>query len=143
MISTFRGQYSFLSNFYPCKIVDKNGAVWPSSEHAYQAMKSNDPQVREFIRTHPLKGLKAAARRIQIRPDWGQIKISIMTKILNHKFAIEELRQLLLSTGTEELKEGNYWHDNFWGSCTCNQCGDQGQNQLGRILMDIRANISE
>jgi predicted NAD-dependent protein-ADP-ribosyltransferase YbiA (DUF1768 family) len=39
----------------------------------------------------------------------------------------------------EELIEGNYWHDNCWGSCTCIKCADRPkQNALGKILMLVR-----
>ena len=50
-----------------------------------------------------------------------------------------ELLQKLIDTGDEELVEGNTWHDNFWGNCTCEKCRDiPGENHLGKILMDIR-----
>ena len=35
----FSGEYEFLSNFYPCRIV-YNGITYPSVEHAYQDRKS-------------------------------------------------------------------------------------------------------
>ena len=42
-------------------------------------------------------------------------------------------------TGLEEIVEGNYWHDNYWGNCTCDKCKNiEGQNKLGKILMKIR-----
>lgn len=38
-----------------------------------------------------------------------------------------------------EIVEGNYWHDNYWGNCTCDKCKNiEGQNKLGKILMKIR-----
>ena len=48
-IERFIGEYEFLSNFYPCRIVylDK---VWPSAEHLYQAIKTKDNLEREEIR---------------------------------------------------------------------------------------------
>jgi hypothetical protein len=49
---------------------------------------------------------------------------------------------MLLSTGDMELTESNWWHDNFWGVCTCNKCKD-GENNLGKILMDIRLNLKQ
>jgi predicted NAD-dependent protein-ADP-ribosyltransferase YbiA (DUF1768 family) len=50
---------------------------------------------------------------------------------------------MLLSTGDMELTEGNWWHDNFYGSCSCVKCGGKGQNNLGKILMDVRLNLKQ
>ena len=41
------------------------------------------------------------------------------------------------------LIEGNHWHDNRWGDCTCERCSaKEGQNWLGKILMEIRDSAS-
>ena len=61
-----------------------------------------------------------------------------MEELLRIKFSDEFLKQQLLSTG-EELIEGNYWHDNFWVSCSCEKCGNRGQNNLGKLLMKLRS----
>ena len=45
---------------------------------------------------------------------------------------------MLLATGGEELIEGNWWHDNFFGVCTCGPCDGKGKNNLGKILMRVR-----
>ena len=42
----------------------------------------------------------------------------------------------LLDTGDTELIEGNNWHDTFWGVCK-----GKGQNNLGKILMEVRKDI--
>ena len=61
------------------------------------------------------------------------------------KFTMNEsLKERLLATGDEELVEGNEWHDNYWGNCTCDNCKDiPGRNQLGKTLMKVRADIRE
>ena len=50
----------------------------------------------------------------------------------------EELAGLLLSTGNAELIEGNWWNDTFWGICR-----GKGENHLGKILMNIRNQLTE
>ena len=55
---------------------------------------------------------------------------------LRKKFADPELRNLLLATGDEELIEGNYWGDTYWGVCN-----GVGQNKLGKLLMQVREEI--
>ena len=60
---------------------------------------------------------------------------------LTEKFKDPDLKRMLIETGDEELIEGNNWHDNFFGSCYCDRCGNKGENNLGKILMKIRNNI--
>ena len=65
-----------------------------------------------------------------------------MNKLVNMKFSNDiKLLQMLLDTKDEFIVEGNTWHDNFWGSCYCDRCGNQGRNVLGKILMLVRDNL--
>ena len=62
-----------------------------------------------------------------------------MKDILIAKFSVPELREKLKATGDATLIEGNHWHDNRWGKCTCEKCqSKEAQNWLGKILMEIR-----
>jgi len=56
-----------------------------------------------------------------------------MLHVIRAKFSDPELQDMLLATGQQELEEGNWWGDDFWGKCTKN-----GQNKLGIILMLVR-----
>jgi len=64
--------------------------------------------------------------------------------IVKLKFAQNpDLRKKLLATGTEELVEGNTWHDNYWGDCSCPECKNiKGRNQLGITLMRVRKEMT-
>ena len=65
-----------------------------------------------------------------------------MEEILIEKFKDQELKELLANTDNAYLEETNYWHDNFWGNCTCDDCQHiGGRNHLGEILMRIRSKI--
>lgn len=153
MINRFDGRYSFLSNFYPCEI-EYQGIKYPSVEHYYVAMKCNNDQMidgvyytrgdfRELISRISTAGkAKILGRKIKLRSDWDEKKLEVMKWGLNQKFKSDELQQLLLSTGNEEIIEGNWWHDNFFGSCTCAKCGDRGNNHLGKLLMMIRSELN-
>lgn len=67
-----------------------------------------------------------------------------MEECLRSKFADPVLKQKLLATGDEELVEGNYWHDNTYGNCSCERCKDIiGRNMLGNILMKLRTEFME
>lgn len=138
----FADKFYFLSNFYPCKI-PYDGVIYESAEHAYQAQKTANLEDRERIRNSKLAWqAKKIARTVTLSPNWEQQKRTVMANVLLQKFVLNpELRQQLLETERLELIEHNYWHDNFWGSCVCERCGDRGQNVLGKMLMVIREGL--
>ena len=132
-ITSFTGEYRFLSNFFPA-VVTLDGETYPSVEHAYQAAKTTSPIAREAIRTCPKPGqAKRNGRMVQLRPDWEEIKLDVMRDLLWQKFQHYDLREQLLATGDRRLIEGNHWNDTFWGVCR-----GVGQNWLGVLLMEIR-----
>ena len=63
------------------------------------------------------------------------MKLQLMERLLLKKFDDNhpQLQQMLLATGEEELVEGNYWGDVYWGVCN-----GVGENHLGKLLMKIR-----
>lgn len=134
MITEFKDEYSFLSNFYPCK-VRSNCIDYLCSEAAYQAEKSTNPKVRqEFITLNGAQS-KKHGKQIRIRLNWEDIKVDCMYWIVRAKFEQNpELAAKLLGTGSEEIVEGNAWHDTFWGQCPIGT----GENHLGKILMRVR-----
>lgn len=139
MISSFIRYYRFLSNFYLHDIVFDN-KVWMSSEHLYQALKTDDPFLRERIRncSTPAKA-KHLGSLVKLRYNWDNIKVGVMLKVLKIKFSDDELLSRLKGTYPHKLLEGNCWHDNFWGNCYCVKCSSiMGTNYLGKLLMKIR-----
>jgi len=138
-ITSFRGEYRFLSNFWPCT-VKYCGEVYLSVEHAYQAAKSVDAEVHTTIRRLSTPGAaKRAGRAIEIRSDWLDVRLDIMEQLVRDKFhRDDELRLRLLATEDATLVEGNNWGDRFWGQCPIGV----GQNHLGRILMRVRKNLN-
>lgn len=142
-IDSFRGKFRFLSNFYPCAITF-GGLTYASSEAAFQAQKcAREEDKRRYAQlTNPLRA-KQLGRRETLPADWDAISYEIMDAILHVKFADPTLARLLKETGDAYIEEGNHWHDNLWGNCTCDRCRDQvGHNQLGRILMGIRDELN-
>ena len=136
MISSFRGQYRFLSNFWPAPVL-AYGVEYPTVEHAYQACKVQRAN-REAIRSCPIPGqAKRLVRTMPVRPNWEAIKLHVMQGLVERKFKHEHLAKLLLATGDEYLVEGNTWGDRFWGQCPI----DNGHNHLGIILMDVRQSL--
>lgn len=141
MINCFEREYAFLSNFYPSPI-KYEGIKYPTVEAAFQAAKTSDLHMKMAIATADNPGkAKRMGRKVVLREDWEEIKDKVMEDCLRLKFSDPVLREKLLATGDEELEEGNWWHDNYWGSCYCSRCGDVGKNKLGYLLMKIRKEI--
>lgn len=135
-IEQFYQEYSFLSNFYPC-LIEFEGDIYPTLEHAYQAAKTHDPDERRLIREEERTGkAKQRGQRVTKREDWEQIKVKVMRELLKKKFENPQLRKLLLDTHPHELIEGNSWGDTFWGKYK-----GHGKNMLGELLMQIRSEL--
>jgi ribA/ribD-fused uncharacterized protein len=145
-INRFAGPWAFLSNFYACP-VNYEMVVYPSVEHAYQAAKTLDLELRKKL-TEPTVTAGQAKRygarltkRGQQRVDWFEVNLAIMKELLVQKFSRSILKRKLLSTFGAQLVEGNDWCDNFFGVCSCIPCQEakiEGQNQLGKLLMEVR-----
>lgn len=138
VITRFRNEHFFLSNFYLCDIV-LNGKVYPSAEHAFQAAKCVNIEDHERIRKATTPAIaKSIGRRVCLKPNWEEDKAVVMEWILREKFKNPQLRLLLQKTKNYELKEGNIWHDTYWGVCTCFAHDGEGKNVMGKILCLIR-----
>jgi ribA/ribD-fused uncharacterized protein len=134
MISSFRDEYFFLSNFYPVEI-KLDGIVYLNAETAFQAQKTLDVEERRkfSMLKNPVQA-KRLGHKVKLRDDWEEVKLDIMTEVVSQKFLQHpHLIEMLLQTGDEELVEGNKWGDRFWGVCK-----GKGENHLGKILMKIR-----
>jgi ribA/ribD-fused uncharacterized protein len=157
-IGYFKGPWGFLSNFYPVSVKlwieavpyahERPGATveeYASVEHAYQAAKFLDAAIREKFRFPGLAPGQAKTfayslkQKGKVRVDWELESLTVMRELLIQKFRYSILRRKLLSTFGAELVEGNFWHDNFYGNCVCDECADiPGLNHLGRLLMELR-----
>jgi len=141
MINIFKGQYEFLSNFYPYSF-NYMGYYCKTSEHIYQALKTNEEAERLIVLNAKTPGnAKRLGQTLTIVDNWNEIRQDVMYDILKAKFQ-GELKQKLLDTGTKELIEGNLHHDNYWGDCICHRCQYiNGKNNLGKLLMKLRKEI--
>lgn len=135
-INDFRNKYFFLSNFYMAPVTFE-GITYTNSEAAFQAQKCIDAEDRKAFSTMSPSEAKRAGRHVKLRPDWETIKVDIMTKIVESKFTQNvNLGLKLLETQDSYLEEGNTWGDRIWGTVNGN-----GQNLLGKILMQTRTKL--
>ena len=130
-IKEFQGEYRFLSNFWPVPI-KYQGLVYPSVEHAYQAAKCANQEDRQIILAMTPGKAKRCGRTVAMIENWDRKKLAVMFYLVLQKFQ-GSLRLDLIRTGTQELIEGNYWGDTYWGVCS-----GKGFNHLGQILMVVR-----
>ena len=132
----FFGPHRFLSNFHFVN-VELDGEIYRTTEHAYQAAKTYDPELRARIQRLSFpRDARKAGQLLELRPFWDQQKFSVMYDLNAQKYSSEPLLSMLLETGDSYLEETNTWGDEYWGVCN-----HVGQNKLGWILMDIRTAI--
>lgn len=139
IISNFDGPFRFLSNFWLSHMTI-NDKLYISNEHFYQASKACNEVDHEYVRLMTTPGnAKRAGSRIKLRSDWEALKIPIMRQGLIEKFKDPGLRVQLNNLKGKLLIEGNVWHDNFWGDCSCSKCKNiYGENNLGKLIMGVR-----
>lgn len=138
VIDKFEGEYRWLSNFWHCNVTWE-GETYKSSEAAYQAAKTLDPVKRSMFENVTAGMAKKMGNNLDLRPDWEEVKDSLMEEIVCLKFSQNNnLMKKLIDTGDAEIIEGNWWGDTYWGVCK-----GEGQNKLGKILMKLRDGIIE
>lgn len=134
-IISFDGSYRWLSNFWRIDI-QYEGRVYYSSENTYQAAKAPNEFREEFESCTPGCS-KRLGGTVRLSSQWDERKVEIMRAILELKFAPgTPLAEKLLATENRQLVEGNTWNDTFWEVCR-----GEGQNQLGRLLMEIQGKL--
>lgn len=143
----FRGEYLFLSNFYPVH-VNVLGRGWSSSEHAFQAHKSLFARERSMVpawldrlQASSIRESKACGKRLAIDVEaWNSFSAEAMRRSLAAKFSDPGLAYRLISTGETVLVEYNSWGDRLWGVDAKTRVG---QNRLGGLLMELRARLRD
>ena len=134
-ITRFKGEYDYLSNRYPCRIVWE-GLEYRSAEAAFQASKCKDEKERKVFAGCSTD--KAVLKGKELKPyaGWEDAQISIMESILQAKFEQNPaLMRKLVETGSRVLLNGNNKQETFWSIDLYSWIGE---NHLGRILMNIR-----
>lgn len=139
----FVNEIDWMHNNYPVDI-KVGGLVYPTVEHAYQAAKFDDLNIKQKIADLPASKVKRAkdiGRKTKgINPEWNYVKATVMKMLIRQKFfSREDLGLLLINTGNAAIvfKSNS---DVFWGRTgTDEYCGD---NVLGEILEDIREELN-
>lgn len=135
----YEREFYVFSNFSSFAI-EWEGKLYMTSEHVYHSEKFQDEEMKGLIRTtrsaHDAQKL-AFANKDKYRPDWDDVKIGIMKKILHVKVSQHPyVKKKLLESGDRELIEDS-WRDNFWGWGP----DKDGENHLGKLWMEVRAEV--
>jgi len=137
-IAGFVTEYSWLSNYFPCR-VEWEGRVYGSSEAAYQSGKYLPAERDVFTRLDPDSARKFPRTKPYDRVAFQERKVRTMREISWAKFSQNaELGKKLLATGDRYLEETNWWGDITWGVYR-----GEGENLLGKILMEVRAALAK
>lgn len=136
----FFGDYRFLSNFEAAPLVLDDGIRYPTSEHAYMALKTLDLDLRREIAALPTPGkARRRGQEIQLRDDWLEFRPHAMLQALRAKFGQNlALQEKLLATAPLYLAEENNWGDRYWGVVN-----GEGLNMLGKTLVQVRTELLE
>jgi predicted NAD-dependent protein-ADP-ribosyltransferase YbiA (DUF1768 family) len=116
----FEGDYAFLSNDSPAT-VHLDGQAFPSVALAFNAAKELHDRLRPGMQR-----------------EWDDKRPALMRRLLRSKFAHPQLRAAILATADKHLSHTAADADSFW-----NAPGGEGENTLGRLLMELRAQINK
>ena len=127
------GDFGFLDNFYPASFRTEDGKIWETSEHYFQAMKTENPSQRERVRLAVGPGLsKSFGQGVEMRADWPEARYGVMVEALRLKFIQNPtIKAKLLATGDAIIHEDSPY-DFIWGF------RHNGLDLLGKALMQVR-----
>lgn len=154
----FKGDYYFLSTFYPCSIVldtetllkysdDKlhdyistylpNGFQLSCVEQGFQALKTD--RVEDFVdllNTQKGYAAKMRGKDVHNRNKWSVYRLDIMTMLNREKFKQNQSLSLKLADIDKGIVYEIPYKDYYWGKVTTDNY--KGENQLGNILNNER-----
>lgn len=137
--------YGWLGNISAFPI-QYNGKTWRTSEALFQALRFNDVQIQEEIRTQTspiaakMKAKKYKAQRViqpQSIPDLDNMRLCLRLKFEQHSPIKVRLIRTEGNLLIEDVGKRNKPNDLFWGMKDTPN-GWIGQNQLGLLLMELR-----
>lgn len=139
-IAGFTEKYAFLDNRFPAPLTYR-GESYLCAEAAFQATKTADPNRRAAFRAYTGEKAREKGAALYPSPEWESRKIGIMREILSAKFRQNPaLAGQLLATGNAALLNLTNKDRDCWG---INRYTYTGENMLGKLLTELRAELSE
>jgi len=135
VINQFKGEYDFLGNRFGCRFVWQE-LQYGNAEAAFQSSKCVDESERKVYAGCSADKAALKGKDMLPFPGWENARLDIMESILRAKFEQNPtLMKKLTDTGTRILINGNNKQETYWG---VDLYSWQGENHLGKILMNIR-----
>ena len=75
--------------------------------------------------------------------ETGSTKKDIRVEVCSKCHPFFTGKQKLVDTGSEELVFVNHRCEHYLGKCQCRRCQGEGDNAVGRIMMEIRQYLVE
>lgn len=143
VIGFYPREFYCLDNFSSFK-VEYDGYLYSSLEEAYQSLGfvSSAPEIAEKIkRSHSAHEAQKIAydNKDKRQSNWDEVKLDVMEKLLRAKIDQNPyVKKKLLETKDYIIVEDSL-KDSFWG------WGSErnGQNNLGKLWMKLRAELKE
>ena len=144
-------KYGWMGNMAPYPITFE-GEIWRTSEALFQGMRFDDVEIKEIIRKE--KSPMAAKMKAKKYSDqmvvvpMSELDVEHMKKSVRMKFDQHpELKKMLLdSVGSfifEDIGNRKGERHKFWGVKKISEKEGDGQNMMGRILMELRDELLE
>jgi len=136
----YEHEFYVCSNFSSFE-VEYRGEIWKTAEHAYQASKYEDDEIRKSIQnarsSHDAMKIAKNVYSDKKRKDWYEVKLDLMEDICRAKLSQHfYVQKKLLQTEDRDLIE-NSPRDSFWGWGE----NKDGENNLGKIWMKLREEL--
>jgi len=141
-------EFGGLSNMAPGFPLIVLGSRIRTSEALYQACRfPHMPEVQRMIVSEgsPMTAkMRSKPYRAESRPDWDEVRVKVMKWCLRVKLVYNwrKFSELLLSTGDLPIVEDSR-KDSYWGAMPQDDNTLNGQNVLGRLLMDLRRRLKD
>ena len=141
-------EFGGLSNMAPGFPVVVLGHRIRTSEALYQACRfPHMPEVQHMIlnESSPMTAkMRSKPYRKDSRPDWDDVRVKVMKWCLRVKLVHNwsKFSELLLSTGDCPIVEDSR-KDSYWGAMPHDDNTLNGQNVLGRLLMELRQKLRD
>lgn len=138
MISEFKGEYRWLSNFY----IEPDGTC-VEREFQIEKHRGLNPWRAVVIDRCGPKRARRFGKKFKLsnyqQMEWDHRRLQVMYQLVKKKVEDHpDIAFALIATDDEILVEKNHWHDNYWGDCQCLRCFRIGENHLGEIWMALR-----
>ena len=139
-------EFGWMGNMapYPIKF---GGKVWLTSEALFQGMRYDDEDIKEIIRKEksPM-GAKMKSKKYKdkmVVVPMSELDVENMRKCVKMKFDQHpQLKRQLINTKDafiyEDIGNRNGERHKFWGVKKLSESEADGNNMMGRILMELR-----